>query len=268
MTKSDYLANSSKLLLICSCFLFVVNSLSFIGMFSDVFSSITPKLTTACFYAVLVLGFLAFNGEGIAYKHSRQRNYKKKTVILKAILLSAFLIRFIKTPVEGFALGVDAGSISGAIARFGLGVFNTVASYGFLLTVVALWYIFRDGTNKKLFVPQLFAFVSGLSYNAFKIFNYSVTKYDFTYFGEVFNKAFSNPLVLNVLCLVHFFCDIVMFAVVLKYYDAKAITEQNEKMAITKRMVTSRKIYSTDCFGLDTLEDDFFLEKSGETFEI
>ena len=209
MTKSDYLANSSKLLLICSCLLFVVNSLSFIGMYSGVFSSITPKLTNICFYAVLLLGFLAFNGEGIAYKHARQRKHKKKTVILKAILLSAFLIRFIKTPVESLALGVEAGSVGGAITRFGLGVFNTVASYGFLMTVVALWYVFRDFENKKLFTPQLFAFVSGLLYNAFKVFNYSITRYDFTYFGDVFNKAFSNPLVLNVLCLVHFICDIV-----------------------------------------------------------
>ncbi len=268
MTKSDYLANSSKLLLICSCFLFAVNSLSFVGMFSDVFSSFTPKLTTVCFYIVLLLGFLAFNGEGIAYKHSRQRNHKKKTVILKAILLSAFLIRFVKTPVEGFALGFSAESVGGAISRLGLGLLNTVASYGFLLTIVALWYIFRDRANKKLFIPQLFALVSGVVYNAYTVFNYSITKFDFTYLGDVFNTTFSNPVVLSVLCLVHFMADIIMFVLVLKFYDTKAITEQSEKTEITKKMVTSRKIYSTDCFGLDTLEDDFFLEKSGETSEI
>ncbi len=268
MTRSDYLGNASKLLLICSCFLFAVNSLSFFGMYVDVFSGISSKLTTACFYVVLLLGFLAFNGEGIAYKHSRQRNHKKKTVVLKIILLSAFFIRFVKTPVQSLALGVNAESVGGALARLGLGMLNTVASYGFLLTCVALWYIFRDMGNKKLFVPQVLAFLSGLVYNAYRIFNYSITKFEFTYFGDVFTEAFGNGVVLNILCLVHFMADIIMFAVVLKFYNAQAIIEQNEKTAITKKMVTSRKIYSTDCFGLDTLEDDFFLEKSGEITEI
>lgn len=268
MTRSDYLANSSKLLLICSCFLFVVNSLSLFGMYSEVFSNISSKLVTACFYLVLVFGFLAFNGEGIAYKHSRQRSNKKKTVILKIILLSAFLIRFVKTPIESFGMGVDAQSFFGAITRFGLGVLNTAASYGFLLTCVALWYLFRDMGNKKLFIPEVLAFLSGLIYNAYRVFNYSVTKFEFTYFGDVFNEFFSNSLVLNILCLVHFAADIIMFAVVLKYYNARAITEQDEKTAITRQMVTSRKIYNTDCFGLDTMEDDFLLEKSGEISEI
>ena len=264
MTRAEYLSNSSKLLLICSCLLFAVNSLSFAGMYTDAFANLLPKLTNISFYVILVLGFLAFNGEGIAYKHSRQRNHKKKTVMLKAVLLSAFLIRFIKTPVEGLALGINHESVGGALARLGLGVFNTVASYGFLMTVVALWYIFRDGTHKKLFILQLFAFVSGVIYNFYRAFNYSVTKFDFTYFGELFNNIFSNSAVRNILCLVHFLFDIIMFAVVLKFYEERAIPEQNEKMQNTQKMVISRKIYTTDCFGLDTLEDDFFLEKYDE----
>ncbi len=264
MTRAEYLSNASKLLMICSAFLFSVNSLSFIGMYSDVLSSVTPKLTNICFYVVLVLGFLAFNGEGIAYKHSRQRQYKKITVVLKAILLSAFLIRFIKTPVEGLALGVNHDSAAGALTRLGLGAFNTVASYGFLLTVVALWYLLRDRGTKKLFIPQIFAFASGVLYNTYKVLDYAVTKYGFTYFGDLFNGAFSNPVVLNTLCLVHFLADIIMFAAVLRHYDEKAVTERQEKTEITRRMVTSRKIYTTDRIGLDTLEDDFFLEKNEE----
>ena len=85
MTRAEYLSNSSKLLLICSCLLFAVNSLSFAGMYTDAFANLLPKLTNISFYVILVLGFLAFNGEGIAYKHSRQRNHKKKTVMLKTI---------------------------------------------------------------------------------------------------------------------------------------------------------------------------------------
>ncbi len=268
MTRAEYLANSSKLLMICSILLFSVNSLSFIGMYSDAFSSVTSKLTNICFYVVLILGFLAFNGEGIAYKHSRQRKYKKITVVLKAILLSAFLIRFVKTPVEGLALKVNHESVAGALTRLGLGAFNTVASYGFLLTVVALWLLLRDRGTKKLSIPQIFALSSGVIYNTYKVLDYSVTKYGFTYFGDIFNEAFSNPVVLNALCLVHFLADIIMFAAVLRHYDEKAVAERQEKTAITRKMVTSRKIYTTDCFGLDTLEDDFFLEKCDENPEI
>lgn len=260
MTKSDYLSNSAKLLLICSSFLFVVNFLAFFGMYSDALSGVSAKLTTACFYVVLVLGFLAFNGEGIAYKHSRQPGHKKKTVALKILLLSAFLIRFIKAPVEAAVLSSEAHSFGGVLGRLFLGVFNTVASYGFLLTVVALWYIFRDSGVKKLLLPECIAFFSGVLYNTYKMLNYSVTKYGLDFFGELFVTAFGNGKVLNALCLVHFLCDIVMFALVLKAYNLRAITEQKEKALITKKMVTTRKIYSTDCFGLDTLEDDFLSE--------
>lgn len=262
MTRADYLANSAKLLLICSVFLFVVNSFALFGLYSDMFSDLSSKLTTACFYIVLLLGFLAFNGEGIAYKHSRQMKHKKKTVVLKILLLSAFFIRFIKTPAESLALAVNPDSLPGAVSRFGLGALNTVASYGFLLTMVALWYIFRDKKIKKLIIPRVLAFASGIVYNFFRVFNYSITKYDFYYFGEAFSEFFGNKLILSSLCLVHFAFDILMFALVLRFYDKEAIKEQNEKATITKRMVTSRKIYSTDCFGLDTMEDDFFLEQS------
>ncbi|MBQ8183138.1 MAG: hypothetical protein IJ025_04480 [Clostridia bacterium] len=268
MTKSDYLSNSAKLLLICSGFLFVVNSLAFFGMYSDVLSEISAKLTTACFYIVLVLGFLAFNGEGIAYKHSRQPENKKKTLVLKILLLSAFFIRFIKIPVENAALSFDSHSFSGVISRLFLGVFNTVASYGFLLTIVALWYIFRDSGVKKLLLPECVSFFTGVLYNVYKMLNYSVTRYGLDIFGEFFVSVFGNGKVMSVLCLIHFLCDIVMFILVLLHYNRQAIAEQKEKAVITNRMITSRKIYSTDCFGLDTLEDDFFLDKQEELAEI
>lgn len=267
MTKSDYLSNSAKLLLVCSGLLFAVNSLVFFGMYSSALENVSSKLTNISFYVILALGFLAFNGEGIAYKHSRQRKYKKKTTLLKILLLSAFFIRFIKTPVWSWISGFDAESLGGALLRLGYGALNTVASYGFLLMIVALWYIFRDLKFKKLFIPQLLAFFSGVVYNSYRVFNYSVTKYGFTYFGNLFTSVFSNTVVLNVLCLVHFMFDIIMFALVLKHYNATAIDEQKEKTVITQKMVTSRKIYSTDCFGLDTAEDDFFLEKTAEVSE-
>ena len=264
MTRSDYLSNSAKLLMICSAFLFSVNLLSLVGLYVDTLATLVLKLTNICFYGMLVLGFLAFNGEGIAYKHARQLKHKRVTGFLKLLLLSAFFIRFIKTPVEGALLSTDAETLLGGFSRLFLGVFNNVSSYSFLLTVVALWCVFRDGINKRLVGFEALALVSGVAYNGFKIFNHAITKFDFNYFSEGIAQLFTNELILNTLCLVHFMADIIMFALILKHYNAKAIIEQNEKTAIVRKMISSRKIYKTDCFGLDTMEDDYFTEGCGD----
>ena len=264
MTRSDYLSTSAKLLMICSAFLFLVNLLSFVGLYAAAVIPVASKLANICFYGMLVLGFLAFNGEGIAYKHARQSKHKRVTGILKVLLLSAFFIRFIKTPVEGALLSTDAETLLGGFSRLFLGVFNNVSSYSFLLTVVALWCVFRDGINKKLVGFEALALVSGAAYNGFKIFNHAITKFDFSYFSEGIAQFFTNELLLNGLCLVHFMADIIMFAMLLRHYNAKAVVEQSEKTAAVRKMVTSRKIYKTDCFGLDTMEDDYFTEGCGD----
>lgn len=260
MTKSDYISNSAKLLLISSVLLFVANALSFLGSFNEMFISIAGKISTISVYVVFLMGFLAFNGEGIAYKHSREMTNKKKTTYLKLLVLFVFLARYVKKTVEGLAISFEPESVSGVCSRIFLSLFNTVSSYGFLFTIVALWYVFRDIDNKKLLLLETGAFTFGLIYNIYKLFNYMVAKYELDALGDLFVTVFSNNLVLNTLCLLQFGFDILMFGFVLKVYDKKATKEQEEKDSITKKMVTARKIYSTDCCGLDSLEDDFLLE--------
>ena len=264
MTKSDYLSNSAKILLISSALLFVANLLAVMGAYNEVFVIPAEKFSTFCFYAVFLLGFLAFNGEGIAYKHSRESGNKKKTTYLKILVLFVFLVRYIKTPIENLALSLNAESLCGIVTRLLLGVFNTIFSYGFLLTIVSLWYIFRDNGIKKLLPFETCAFAMGLIYNVYKVFNYAVTKYGLTVFGELFVSVFSNKLILNSLCLLQFLLDIFMCLIVMKHYDKKAIKEQEEKSKVNKKMVVAKRIYSTDCCGIDNLEDNFFLEKKEE----
>ena len=264
MTKSDYLSNSAKILLISSALLFVANLLAVMGAYNEVFVIPAEKFSTFCFYAVFLLGFLAFNGEGIAYKHSRESGNKKKTTYLKILVLFVFLVRYIKTPIENLVLSLNAESLCGIVTRLLLGVFNTVFSYGFLLTIVSLWYIFRDNGIKKLLPLETCAFAVGLIYNVYKVLNYAVTKYGLTVFGELFVSVFSNKLILNSLCLLQFLLDVVMCLIVMMYYDKKAIKEQEEKSKVNKKMVVAKRIYSTDCCGIDNLEDDFFLEKKEE----
>ena len=264
MTKSDYLSNSAKILLISSALLFVANLLAVMGAYNEVFVIPAEKFSTFCFYAVFLLGFLAFNGEGIAYKHSRESGNKKKTTYLKILVLFVFLVRYIKNPIENLALSLNAESLCGIVTRLLLGVFNTVFSYGFLLTIVSLWYIFRDNGIKKLLPFETCAFAVGLIYNVYKVFNYAVTKYGLTAFGELFVSVFSNKLILNSLCLLQFLLDIFMCLIVMKHYDKKAIKEQEEKSKVNKKMVVAKRIYSTDCYGIDDLEDNFFLGKKEE----
>ena len=85
------------------------------GAYNEVFVIPAEKFSTFCFYAVFLLGFLAFNGEGIAYKHSRESSNKKKTTYLKILVLFVFLVRYIKTPIENLSLSLNAESFGGIV---------------------------------------------------------------------------------------------------------------------------------------------------------
>lgn len=261
MTKSDYLSNSAKLLLISSALLFLTNALSLLVSFSSGLSEIAEKLSTFSFYGVFVLGFLAFNGEGIAYKHSREIQNKRKTTHFKILILFAFVARFVKAFLENFILKLEPAEMAGVLGRLFLSVFNTVSSYGFLLTMVALWFLVRDNNYKNLVPFEALAFITGLLYNVYKIFNYAVLKYDINVFGGLFSELFSQKTVLNALCLLHFSLDIIMCATAVAFYDKKAAKEQSEKTSGGKKTITARRIYNSDCYGVDFLEDTLFTAK-------
>ena len=258
MTKSDYLSNSSKLLLICSCLLFANTALTILSVFFEGMKNFASAFTTLCFYGVLVMGFLAFNGEGIAYKHTKASGKRKVTSVLKFILVGVFLFRYIKTPVSNFLLGFSAETTLGVICRLVMSFLNTVASYGFLMAVVAFWFIFREKNSKKVFVLSVFSAVSGLLYNGFKFVNYSIVKYGVGAEGVV-SAIFENEMTLNILALIQFGFNIIMCLVAFMYFESFVLDEHEEQEKNTKKMLTARNIYTTDCVGIDTLEDDYFL---------
>ena len=247
------------MLLISSILLFLANAFTIVEAYNSGFSVVAEKLSTISFYGVFVLGFLAFNGEGIAYKHSRETKKKKITTCFKMLVLFAFVVRYVKSFVEKFVLSFELDDTVGLVGRVFMSVLNTVSSYGFLLTMVALWYIIRESSHKKLLPVGTLAFISGLLYNSYKIFNYMVSKYNIDVLGDLFSQVFSQKSALNALCLVHFGMDIILFVAVLLFYDKKAVAEQSENELIKKNTITARKIYSTDCYGIDTIEDDLFM---------
>ncbi len=260
MTKSDYLSNSSKLLLICSCLLFVNSALTILNGEFEGLEAVASAFTSICFYGVLVMAFLAFNGEGISYKHTKSAKKRKATIILKILLVSVFLFRYIKTPVTTFLLGFEAQTTAGVISRLFMSFLNTVASYGFLMTVISVWFIFRDKNVKKIKICGFCALFTGLIYNGFKFINYAIVKYGVSVADNGFSDFFTNELTLNVLAQVQFGFNIIMCIVAYRYFESLVLDEHEEKEKNIKNMITARNIYSTDCVGIDTLEDNFFLE--------
>lgn len=259
MTKSDYLSNSSKLLLISSCLLFVNSFLTVLINYFDGLKSFASAFTTLCFYGVLIMGFLAFNGEGIAYKHTKSTKKRKVTLVLKILLVSVFLFRYVKTPVLSFLLGFDAMTAGGTISRLVMSFLNTVASYGFLMTIVAVWFVLRDKGSKKVLAFGLLSILSGFMYNGFKFINYAIVKYGLVVTENAFSRFFANETILDILALVQFGFNIIMCIVAFIYFESFVLGEQEEQDENTKKMITAKNIYSTDCFGIDTLEDDYLL---------
>lgn len=262
MTKSEYLSNSAKLLMICSIMLFVSNALVYMNGLSETIALIGSKASDITFYVVFFIGFLAFNGEGIAYKRNRDLKSKKKTSLLKLLIVFVFVLRYIKSPIENLGLSVSENNLGGVFSRIGLGALSTIASYGFLFTVVALHYMLRDRENKKLFCVEALAFLVGVANNLFKVFRYAVTKYELNALGDIFVSVFSNETATAVLSLLQYAFDIIMFFIVLKEYNKFILDEFNKNEIAKKKAVFSRKIYNTDCVGIDTMEDDFLLNES------
>lgn len=259
MAKSSYLSNSAKLLIVVCGILLVANSLLTIGAFADnqVITEWGSNLSNKALYIVLVVAFLGFNGEGVCHKRSRDRKSKIITSYFKWHLFICFFMNFFKGAFDMYAMGLTGASRT--IACFFMSVVSTVSTYGFLLCLVSLWYIFRDSSHKKLLPLEAMAFISGLIYNGYKLFNYAVAKYEITIFSSVFSEFFGSNDILRILNLLHLIFSIVMFIRVAVYYGKLGEKEEQELKKNRKTLAPARNVYKDEGFGIDTLEDDFLI---------
>lgn len=259
MAKSSYLSNSAKLLIVVSALLFVANALLTVGSFADnqSFTELGSNLSNKALYIVLVIGFIAFNGEGVCYKRHRDRKSKKITSYFKLHLFICFLMNFIKGAFDMYAMSLTGTART--IACFIMSIVSTVITYGFLLCVVSVWYIFRDNSHKKLLPLEALSFIFGLIYNFYKLFNYVVAKYEITVFGSMFTELFGSNDVLRVLNLLYLTFTIIMFIQVARYYGKLGEKEQAELDRNAKVLNPARNVYKDEGFGIDTLEDEFLL---------
>lgn len=261
MTKAEYLLNSVKLFSISGIILLIANAFIYAGEYNASLLAYGTKITSYTFYIICILCFLALNGEGVGYKRHRAFACKKRINVLKIVLIFIFLVRFFKWAIEDVVL--EAGFTGGVLvgAKLFLGVFNTVATFSFLFMLVSLSYLFRDINTKKVFVFEAASFMFGLVYCIYRTLSYAVTKYELTELGEVFSSIFSNEKVLQIFSLVQYVAFIIMCFAVWAHYNSRVLYEQDEKIKERKRLLVAPKIYSPAHVGLDTLEDDFLLEK-------
>ncbi len=262
MTKAEYLSNSAKLFSINGIILFVANAFIFAGSFNADLGAYGTKLSSYTFYIIAVLSFLALNGEGVGYKRHRDFTNRKRTRLLKLLLVFVFLIRFIKKPVEDSVLSIFGDGALLVIGKLFLGAFNTVASYSFLFTMVSLLYLVRDKGDKKLLPFETVAFGSGIFYAVYRSIFYSVTKYGLSVSVESMELLFSDSTVMYILSLFAYLMFVVMCFAVMRVYNAKVMYEQDEKIKAKKKMLVAPQIYNSSHMGLDTLEDDYLLYKS------
>ena len=165
MAKSTYLSNSAKILAVLSGMLLVANILIAIGSMGNLpdVSKLATSFSNLCLYVVLVMGYVAFNGEAVGHKRNHDRKKKRVLGFFKLLLFFCFILRYIKNIPEGLAMSVPAGTFGGILARLVISLISTVGSLGFLFGALSLWYVIRDKGNLKLMLPELVSLlISGL----------------------------------------------------------------------------------------------------------
>ncbi len=259
MAKSTYLSNSAKILAVLSGMLLLANILVAVGSMGG-FPSVSEFATSfsnLCLYVVLIMGYIAFNGEAVCHKRNRDRKKKRLLGVFKLLLLLCFLLRYIKVVPENLAMTIPASSLGGVLARLGVSLLSTVGSFGFLFGAVSLWYLIRDRENQSLLLPELVSVMISFAYNFFKFFNYAVGKYEITAFGEGFTAIFSQDSISQILCVFHFLFNLIMLIMVTACYSKKGESEQQVLDKNTKELKKARNVLKEDGYGIDSLEDDF-----------
>ncbi len=259
MAKSTYLSNSAKILAALSGLLLLANILVAVGSIGNLpdVAKLATSFSNLCVYVVLIMGYVAFNGEAVCHKRNRERKKKKLLGFFKWLLLLCFILRYIKVVPENLAMAIPAQSLGGIFARLGVSLLSTVGSFGFLFGAVSLWYLIRDKENAKLFFPELISLMISVLYNIFKFFNYAVGKYEITAFGESFTAIFSQNAISQILCIFQFLFNLIMLVCVALYYSKKGENEQKILDKNTKELKKARNVLKEEGFGIDTFEDDF-----------
>ncbi len=258
MTKTGYISNAAKMLAVAASLLLIANIIVFIGDLGIPFATdIGEKISGLSTYVVLVLCYVALNGEGIGHKRGRNRGAKKKTGYLKLLTVICFVSIYFKGALRGSVMTLSAFEAKGLLARLGLAVVYVVTSYSFLFLAVSFWYIMRDSNFKKLCALEVFCFALSGIYSFYKLFNYAFFKFGMISPWQGFADLFARDRVASVLCILQYAFIVVMLVAASKHYNSLSKKEEVENEKTNKLLFRAKQVYSEKGVGIDTFEDDF-----------
>lgn len=260
MTKSGYFSSSAKMLAAVSVLLLVTNITVLVGTLTSVqaISELGTNLSSISTYVVLVVAYVAFNGEGIGHKRNRNRTAKKSTGYLKLLVLFCFFFsRFFKGLTVNAAMQTPATEAYGALARLGVSLLSTASSYGFLMFAVSMWCLLRDYGIKKLYPVETVGCIVGIVYNFYKLLNYAFAKYGVVAPVEAIGEFFSSDALSGVLCVLQYSINVIMFILISRYYQVLANEEEAADKKNDSKLFRAKIVYEDKGYGIDSLEDTF-----------
>lgn len=265
MTKSSYLSSAAKYFAIVSALILLPNLFSMLGTFEKI-AELTGRITGFSFYLIIVLIYVALNGEGIAYRKNRLTEKLRATVYLKRYLLFSVIINFSKNYLERKVFTYSGSNVIRAFWELSSSFLFSVTSFSFVVTVVLIWYLKRDKEIKGLAKIEMTAIISGVIYNLFKALSFPVESYGTKIYGEALIRFFSFQIIGNILCVLCCIVFIITFIVISKKYTSLFEKEEEERKSLLALRKTTKDIYKKDGYGIDSAEDDFILNEDNVNY--
>lgn len=218
------------------------------------------KLPDLSVYIFTFLSYLALNDEKAAHRKIKDIKSQKKLKVLKTFLIFVFISHFFKVTIQNALF-----NLNNSFFTIVSDVFLSVASFSFFLLLVSLWYFLRDKNEGKIrFVAGVSVIVSCL-YTILKFFlNKQVFPlHSFSLYTD--DEYILLQRVQFISCLVQYAVNIIMFALVKKYYEKKEMeSEEKEKSLPKQERPQVINIEFEDGVGIDYIDDFDFTSEAVE----
>lgn len=255
MSKNGYIATAAKYLTVTAVLLLVNNLLTNIGAWVPFAALISKKTYIVTLVIAALIMYVAFNGEGIGYKRCLQRSGKRAERVLKLLVAVSFVYFYSKNIIVAAVIANGA-----AWLKIMLSALDVVASYSFVLCAVSLWYLIRDRKNSFLTVVNAAAFVFSAIYEIYKFIYFGAVTYKIIILSETALRVLGSNAVLQIMCILQYIIDIIMFVCVFREYAKKTTDAESVRNSLMpKKQFPVRAAYNNELFGTDTLEDDWLI---------
>lgn len=240
MSKKTRFSRSARLCAVAAVLLSVSLLLTLFG------SAVPDKFSRPVFfialYGVPVLLLAALLGERGAHRRALDRKAARAPAVLLWLLAGVFFYKYVREALTAALARVPAVT----------GLLTAVFGFSFLLWGVTVWYAVRDREVTSLRLPERLAVVVGALYALFRLVHFE-TVYGFLKIGGAARGVLTSDNLLNVLCLVQYAVDALVFILVFLRYRALAASESEARPAVARPAV--QDVWRADGVGIDTLDD-------------